>query len=152
MKKIFRASLALTTFAISIALFQLASCKKTEAQMQAVYPVQGLYIGTYSVNSVPAQGDLFYSFVVYPDGTMLTKSKGGDGKDYFASGTWTLTNNIFSGTITTLVAPNGGAPVTQSITATFSNTGTLSNGVWAATTNPNAIGNSGKFSIMQRVK
>lgn len=150
MKKLFMASLALITFTASIALFQLSSCKKADAQTQTTYPIQGLYTGTYSVNAVPAQGNLFYSFVIYPDGTMSTKGKGGDGKDYYSAGTWTLSNNIFSGTVTTIIAPNGGAPVTQSITATFSNTGIFSNGSWNDTNNPNGVGNAGKYSIMQR--
>src|SRR5688572_16522602 len=51
-----------------------------------VYPIEGLWIGTYSVDGLAGQGDLFYSMTIYSDGRILTKSKGGDGKDHFSSG------------------------------------------------------------------
>ena len=83
MKKILMASLAMTIFAFSSLLFQLASCKKASGQPdpcpecpscpEPTYQVAGLYTGTYSVDSKPEQGDLYYSFVVFPNGDLLTK-------------------------------------------------------------------------------
>jgi len=131
----------------------ITSCKKdsTNTTPAPIYPIQGLWIGTYQTDQVTHQ-PLFYSLINYPDGTVLTRSKGGDGKYYYSTGTWALSsNNIFSATITTFVTPNAGQPTTQSITATYSNTGTLTSGTWNDTINPNGAALSGKFSTMQRV-
>ncbi len=104
-----------------------------------------------SVDGLPEQGELFYSFIIYPNGALLTKGKGGDGQDYYSTGSWTLTSNdVFSGTISTFF-PNTGLPVTQSIIATYSNDGKLTNGIWHDTDNPYGSPLSGKFSTMQRV-
>ena len=147
------ASIALTTFALTLALFQMSSCKKADAETPKTYPIEGLWIGTYSADQIEyqGQGDLFYSFIIYPNGILLTKGKGGDGKDHYSTGTWTLTSsNIFSGTISTFF-PGSGLPIIQSITATYSNSGTLTNGIWNDTVNPYGSPLSGKFSTMQRV-
>jgi hypothetical protein len=136
---------------ISTLLLSLNSCKKCKI-IPPTYPATGLWIGTYTVNAIPSQGSLFYSFDVYPDGTILTKGLAGDGKTYYASGTWQLSAaNIFTATIKSITAPNNGQAVTQSITTTFSNTGTMTNGTWIDSNNPNGAPNSGKFSTMQRV-
>jgi hypothetical protein len=78
MKKVLMISLATFLFAMTALLFQLTSCKKAVGQTNydcppPIYPVEGLYTGTYSVSSKPDQGNLYYSFVVFPDGTLLTK-------------------------------------------------------------------------------
>lgn len=138
-------------FTACITFLLLSSCKKEYVHTPPRYPIEGLWIGTYSVASMPEQGDLFYSFVIYPDGTLLTKGKGGDEQDHYSSGTWTLnSNNIFSATISTFY-PGTGARITQSITATYSNTGQLTNGTWHDTDNPYGSPLSGTYSIMKRV-
>ena len=123
------------------------------ATAETTYPVEGLWLGTYSVNGRPNVTGLSYSFVIYPDGTMTTRSTGDDGKTYYSAGTWVWQSsgsNIFVGTITTINPP--GLPVTQRITATWSKTGIMTDGVWMDTINPYANpGLSGKFSTMQRV-
>ncbi len=142
----------LTTVLASL-LF-ISSCKKdTPMDPPAqTYPIEGLWIGTYSVDQIPEQGGLFYSFIIYPGGVLLTKGKGGDGNDHYSTGTWTLTSsNIFSGTITTFPSDAAGLTVTQNITATYSNTGELTNGIWHDADNPYGSPLSGKFSTMQRV-
>lgn len=53
MKKIFMASLALTTFAATITLFQMSSCKKADAEpttppCDPVCSVKGIYSGTFT--------------------------------------------------------------------------------------------------------
>ncbi len=151
------ASIALTAFALSVLLFQLTSCKKVNAQTTtncpvATYQVAGLWTGTYSVTSLPSQGQLFYSFVIYKDNTLLTTSKGSDGKFYYSTGTWTLSNtNVFSGTIVSYMSSYSGLPVTQNITGTYSDAGTISNASWNDTKNPNGGPLAGQFSTMQRI-
>jgi len=124
----------------------LISCKKDTV---STYPISGVYTGTYTVNDVPAQGALPYNFSILPDGTITTKGSAKDGSYAYASGTWTLAGNAFTANITTL--GGSGQPISQSITATFSNAGTLTNGVWVDTNNPYHAPYSGKFSTMQRV-
>ena len=131
----------------ALSLFCIFSCTKDKI---TTYPVPGLYLGTYTVDNLPAQGALSYSIVVNPDGSLITKVKGGDGNNYYSDGTWTMTGTEFKGTISTFVKYNGD-PVTQSITATFSNDGKLTNGVWKDLTNPTGVKNAGKLSPMQRV-
>ncbi len=124
---------ALTIFVLS---FQ-TSCKKetitntvtkTDTVYQCTTTIKGLWVGTYSVNSNPSQGLLFYSLSVYPDGSLLYKTKGGDGNFYYAKGTWALSgSNVFSATVTSFATPI----VTQTITANYSNSLGLTNGTWA---------------------
>lgn len=130
--------------------FLITSCSKDPVPTPTpTYPVEGLWVGTFSAPTFPSQ---FYSFIVYPGGVLLTKGQGSDGKYYYSSGTWSLSsNNTFSGTIVSFVTPNGGSPVTQSITATYSNNGNMTGGTWVDTNNPNGTGLSGTFSTMQRV-
>lgn len=138
-------------FLVAVLLFQ-TSCKKDEVTNTggttdcptATYPVTGLWTGTYSVdnNSTPAR---FYSFSIYPDGTVLTKGLLADSEFSYSSGTWTLNGNAFSATITNFLSPS----ITQKVTATFSNTGTLTNATWQDTVNPYGL-LTGTFSNVVR--
>ena len=131
----------------------LSSCTKDNAvpTTTPTYPIEGLWIGTYNSDQVPSQGDLYYSFIVKPDGSILTEGLGGDGNMYYARGTWTLTSDtVFAATIVTFVTP-GPYPVTQSIKASFSKEGKLNNGTWEDTNNPNGPAKNGKFPIMARI-
>ena len=154
MKKVLMASLVMTLFAATALLFQLTSCKKVVAQINnhdcpsPIYPVEGLYIGTYSVDSKSDQGNLYYSFVVFPNGDLLTKSANEYGDTSYQKGSWTLSNDsTFTGTIATFSTPS----VIQAITGKFSNDGKISDATWHDIYNPFGAGLSGKFSVMQRV-
>lgn len=137
--------------------FIISSCTKEADTVPGAtadtYPVEGLWLGTYTVNGQPAQGALFYSLVIYPDGTMSTKSLGADGKTYYSAGTWawqTSGSNIFVGTITTI--NTGGLPITQRVTTTWSKTGIMTDGVGVDIINPYVSpGLTSKLSTMQRV-
>lgn len=129
-----------------LTVFSVYSCTKDKVHTSTL---PGLYIGVYTVDNLPKQGALFYSFVVYPDGSLITKGKGGDGTDLYSEGTWTLTGTTFKGTINTFVKYEG-KPITQTITATYMNNGKLKNGVWKDIVNPYTT-NSGTFPIMERV-
>jgi hypothetical protein len=136
MKKLLITSISLMSFT----LFNMSSktgCKKetvtqtvtkTDTVYQCQTSIKGLWIGTYTVNSIPAQGQLFYSLSVYPDGSLLYKTKDGVGNSYYARGTWALSgSNIFSATVKSFATPI----VTQTITANYSNSLGLTNGTWA---------------------
>lgn len=97
---------------------------------------------------MPEQGNLSYSFVVFPDGTLLTKGLTGLGDTAYQKGNWSLsTDSTFIGKIQTFTTPS----VFQTITGTFSNDGKINNGSWHDTYNPFGNGLAGKFSTMQRV-
>ena len=119
------------------------SCKKETvvSQVDTVFQcpqnIQGLWVGTYVVGPggpVPSGTAFYFSFSIYPDGTLSYKSKGyyNGSLDYitFADGTWALTGTAFSFSVNTINIAGGGAQHTQSGTATYNSTnGTLTNGV-----------------------
>jgi len=159
MKKLLFSTLSLLVLTVFF-LSSQTSCKKdtitntvtkTDTIFKCVYNVQGLWAGTYSVSTIPLQGQLFAAFTIYPDGTLMYKSKGGDGNFYYSKGTWVLSpSNILSGTMITF--PNASfLPVTQSFTMTFSNTGTLTNASWNDTINPNGPALSGAFQSLAKI-
>jgi len=132
MKKLFMASLALTTFAASVALFQMTSCKKSVAQTNcptATYPVTGLWEGTYQTDQV-SHAATYTSMAIYPDGTIIRRAKiVGTANDYaLTRGTWKLTGSAFEYRDTTLLYSGG--TVVEKGTLTFSNNGTFANGTW----------------------
>lgn len=143
----------LKNIATSFLIFSLLflSCEKNNDAVTPTYSIQGLYIGTYTVNQQPTQPPLAYSFIIYPDGTLSTKGKGANGKDAYSTGTWTLNaNSVFTGTITQYLTTTA-TPITQSVTGTFSTSGEITNGTWTDVTNPYGPLLSGKFSTMLRV-
>lgn len=147
------ASVAISVFALALLLFQLTSCKKVLGQTNhecppPTYPVEGLYIGTYTVSSKPELGDLYYSFVIFPDGSLLTKGATEYGDTTYQKGNWTLSSDsTFTGNIATFTTPS----VIQNITGKFSKDGKISDATWHDTYNPYGSGLSGNFSVMQRV-
>lgn len=133
-----------------VTLLAVSSCQKDDTSSTPgtpTYPVEGLWIGTFTVDNNPSQsGTYFYSYAVYPDGSILVKSMPADGNTYYSTGKWTLTDtNEFSATFTSMNF--NGAQVTQRITATFSDAGKMTDGVWVDMKNANQ---TGKLS-MQRV-
>lgn len=137
----------LLLFALAVTF--MVAC--TKDNMPSTYPTAGLYLGTYTVDQFPAQGSQFFSIVLYADGSMITKGKGGDGSDLYGAGSYTITGSAFSATVNSFVKSSQGVPVTQSITATYSNKGTLTNVSWKDTVNPFGTPNTGQMSTMQRV-
>jgi hypothetical protein len=121
-------------FLLPVLIFTLGiiSCKKDSTTTPVTYPIQGLWIGTYQVNGMPGLGSQYYSFIIKPDGTILVESEGASAK-YYSRGTWTLSGTTLNTTVTSFSYPAGNRPTTQTGTATFSNTGTLTGGVWSNT-------------------
>ncbi len=139
---------------ILLALFAIllftTSCEKEkdDPTTSSKYRVEGLWIGTYTVdNDKTAPGVYFYSYSVYPDGTILIKGLGADGNYYYSTGNWQLSNtNVFTATVITVMF--NGPAVTQTITANYSDTGKMTDGVWTDVKNGVQVG---KLSTMQRV-
>ena len=111
-------------------VFYSSSCKKTDVSPNN--PIQGLWIGTYTVSATDPTyvgQSFFFSFSIYPDGTLTYKGKT-PGNDVYAYGTWTLTGTAFTFKVTTLNY-DGGYQHIQSGTATYNSTnGTLSDGAF----------------------
>jgi len=129
---------------LSISLLLLTACEKDcPAPESDKYQIAGLWIGTYSYKTQPP---LFFSFTIYPDGSMMYKSKGINDYTFYAVGTWTLSKNTFSYNVTTTNNP-GGVQSNQAGTATYSEEGTLTNG----TNREVSTGETGTFT-MNRVK
>ena len=153
MKKVLMASLVMAVFAVAALLFQLTSCKKAIAQTTndcppPTYPVEGLYIGTYTADSKPELGSLYYSFIIFPDGALLTKGVTEFGDTAYQKGSWKLlSDSTFTGIIATFTTPS----VIQSISGKFSKDGKINDASWRDTYNPYGSGLSGHFSVMQRI-
>ena len=142
MKKLLMASLALTTFAASILLFQMTSCKKSNAQTPQTYSIQGLWIGTYTVDGQPGLGQQYFSFIIKPDGTIINDTKGAN-QQYLSLGTWSLTGDTLSSSFTCVYGPNN-IGVTETSKAYFDKTGKLTSGVWK---NIPPLNGSGTFTL-----
>lgn len=135
-----KTKLILACFLVTLLAF--SGCKKdtsTPDPVSPTYPIEGLWIGTFTVDNNPSQpGSYYYSYAIYPDGSVLVKSRPADGNNYYSTGTWTLSaTNKFSATITTMNF--SGPQVTQTITADFVNTGEMT-GVWNDTINASQTG------------
>jgi hypothetical protein len=142
MRKLFLASLIFIFFAVTLMLFQMTSCKKADAQTANTYPIQGLWIGTYTVNGDPNHVSQYYSFVVKPDGTMIQDGKDGN-QQAISIGTWSLTGTSFSCHFTSIYGVSG-VGVIEDATATWDNSGKLNAGVWS---NPPPGTGSGTFTM-----
>ena len=125
-------------------LFAFSSCSKDSTKPTTpatpTYPVEGLWIGTFTVNNNPSQsGTYFYSYAVYTDGSIIVKSIPADGNTYYSAGKWALSNtNVFSATFTSMNF--NGPQVTQTITANFSNIGEMTDGTWTDKINASQAG------------
>jgi len=130
-------------------LLVFSACSKDSATVENdQYPIEGLWLGSFTVDNDPRQPDTyFYSFSIFPDGSLLTKSLGADGKYYFNTGTWRLSeDSVFSATIVSINYP--GPAVTESITANYSASGEMTNGKWTEIANG---AQSGKLSTMKEI-
>jgi hypothetical protein len=129
-----------------IGLFIFSGCNENTTVETAKCPIEGLWLGSFTVDNDPLHTDTYsYSFSIFPDGSVLTKSLGADGKDYFNTGTWRLSaDSVFSATIVSINFP--GPAVTENITAKYSASGVMTNGKWTEIANGSQ---SGKFSTMK---
>ena len=129
----------------------IMSCSQDNDDLPApapTYPVQGLWVGTYSVDGQPSATNLPYSFAFSPDGTVVTGGKGDDGNIYYSEGTWIKTDSIVTATYTTI--NYGSYQVTQKATLTYHNDGTMTNGTWEDVENP-AGHLEGTFANLKRI-
>ena len=127
----------ITVFFLS-ALSQVSTCKKENVDKS--YPIEGLWIGTYKYDARTSSNRQaqYFSFIIKPGGSLLVESHD-DEVDYFAKGSWTLTDNTihFNYVYTSSVF---GIPLSQSASATFKKSGKLESGKWNNVSNANEKG------------
>ncbi len=125
MRKILLITMLLST------LIALQSCQKEHACLPKTYPIVGLWIGTYKVTDGGKDvgtDNLYYSYDIRQDSSIIVQSLGADGNTYYAVGNWSVVNDIFTAKYTTQNLGQTG--VVQDATATYSNkTGVLSEGI-----------------------
>ena len=131
-------------------VFVSTSCKKNcDPPPPATHTVTGLWIGTYTTDQFPERAPLYYSFIIKPDGKLLTEGKVFGGETYYSRGTWTLSADTLKCTYTTINFPN--VTVTQSARFVYnSSTGTLTSGTWKDELNGSNY--TGKFQNMVEVE
>ncbi len=118
------------------------SCEKDPAPTPTTttYPIQGLWIGSYTVDGQPALGQQYYSFIIKPDGTMIGDSKSSNPtQQHITLGTWNLSGSTLSCAITCIYGLSVNIGLNQTCTATWDNTGKLT-GTWKNVSGPTASG------------
>ncbi len=125
-KNLFFALVALTSVLL------LSSCKKDDCPAPT-YPVEGLWVGKYgNGTAAPSSG---YSMVVEPGGTLTVADGASITASTKASGTWTITGNIFKATYT-----YSGGSTTYSIQSNWTNDGKMATGTWGPGSTPTGNG------------
>jgi hypothetical protein len=101
------------------------SCSK--GLNSASNPIVGTWTGTYTIDNVRTREDLgllSYRFEIKADSTIHVTALGNDGSTYYYDGTWTLAVSDFKA-----VVSGPGSPE-RTLSASYSNNGTLSSGKW----------------------
>lgn len=115
----------------ALVLMSLNSCTKDDDNDVLTYPIVGLWTGTFKVVAGAQDvgvGNLYYSFDLKADSTMLVQSLGADGNTYYSTGTWSLSGTAFTAKYTTTNRET--EVVTQDAVAVYNkDNGSLSNGV-----------------------
>jgi hypothetical protein len=123
-------SLPVSILAVSAILFT-SGCKKsdvTPTHPVTSYTVQGLWAGTATNDAAIT---IPYFFTVKPDGTCSFEGISAGNEEDFGIGTWAISNNVFTASLTTLYGVPGNIGIMQTVTGTFdSKTGTLTSLTW----------------------
>lgn len=108
-------------------VIQLSGCAKTIAQGKCPTSIHGLWEGTYLYQDQPP---LYFSFTIYPDGSISYKSKGIGNNTFNAYGTWQLRGNEFKYRVQVVDAPYVPVQPVQEGSAIYdASKGTLTEGV-----------------------
>lgn len=142
MKKLLRSTLWMMTLAL--VGFQLSSCEKENTQQAAASTnIQGLWVGTYSINGQTGLGMQFYAFTIKPDGTMVNESNY-TGQQHFSVGPWSLKGDTLTCTYTTVYGYPQHIGITEIGTAFFNRTNNTLVGTWR---NVPPLAGSGPFIL-----
>jgi hypothetical protein len=130
MKKLSTSCAVLTSFALSMVIFQTSCKKDPTTPNSSPHSIEGLWIGSYSVDGQPSLGEQYYSVVIKPDGTMIEDTKW-SGKQHLSIGTWKLDHDTLNYTATCVYGLTANVGTTEKHAAIFdASKGTLSSGKW----------------------
>ena len=124
----------LTSFLLllaTIVLVQMSGCTKPDPApvTNKTFPIEGLWIGNYTVNGEAGLGQQYYSFVIKPDGKMIADTKGAN-QQHLSIGNWTLNGTTLTTNHTCVYGISFNVGVVQTTTATWANTGKII-GTWS---------------------
>jgi hypothetical protein len=106
--------------------------------------IEGLWIGTYTADLLPADPARYYSFIIKPNGKLLVEGEPLESVTIYGTGTWRLDSTTLSCAITYKNTVQG-VEVQQSTTAKVNlKDGKITDGVW---TNLAFPGGTGKFTM-----
>ena len=149
MKTTLSKSLVIAAILSTFFVFQITGCDKDESVPQPTNSsIEGLWIGTYTVDGQPGVGSQYYSLVIKPDGTIINDTKGSN-VQHLNIGTWSLRGDSLLATTTCVYGLQSNLNVVEKHTAVFDkNTGSIKNGVWK---NVPPLNGSGTF-VLSKVK
>lgn len=137
--------LVLATFFVGFFLFQITSCTKsvdavtlikkdtvyitkTDTVFKCPASIQGLWIGTYTVDGQSSLGEQYFSFIIKPDGSIVADTKGAN-QQHLSNGTWSLNGTTLSCSFTCVYGVPSNVGITETTTATWDNANKLT-GTW----------------------
>ena len=120
-----------------ILMLGLISCSK-DNDPAPNSSIEGLWVGTYSVDGYPNLGQQYFSYVIKPDGTLINDTKSNNTQN-LCVGTWTLNGTTLSGSYKVVYGESVNINITQTSTATWDKSGKLT-GSFQNTTIDNTTG------------
>jgi len=134
----------LTAFTLLLSAFYTNPARQVTTNRPYVNSAVGLWIGIYTAKQVPEQGELYYSFIIKPDHTLLAEGKGNDDRTYYSAGKWEIKDSLLIYELEGL--ENGIQQVGQ---LRIVDCNTMADGTWRDINNsPNL---DGTFPYMRRV-
>jgi hypothetical protein len=91
--------------------------------------IEGLWVGTYTINNEPSLGAQYFSFIIKPNGSLVNETKY-TGKQHLSPGTWTLTGDTLSCSFTCVYGYPQHIGITEISTAKWDNTKNTLTGKW----------------------
>jgi hypothetical protein len=121
---------AVAAIVFSLGVFLSCSKETTQTNTTPTYPIQGLWVGSYTVDGQPGLGTQYYSFVIKPDGTMIGDSKSfSPVQQHLTTGTWSLADTTLTCSFTCVYGLSANIGAVQSCTSKWDKTGKLT-GTW----------------------
>ena len=124
-----------------ILLLGLLACSKDNDPVTDA-KIEGLWIGTYSVDGFPNLGQQYFSYVIKPDGTLINDTKSNNNQN-LCVGTWALTGTTLTATYEVVYGEAANIGIEQLSTATWEKSGKLT-GTWQ---NPINASQKGTFTV-----
>ncbi len=124
MKKIVVAILVITVS------FGLSSCKTSYNKANKNKSIQGLWLGSYTVDGIYTIAKQTCNLILKPDGTLIYESDGA-GTNHLTTGKWTLQDDILTCKCTCVYGLESNIGAEQIYTFRINQkTGELTEGVW----------------------